>query len=340
MAAIRKRFSYTGLAMIRQGMETPEALERQVSRIHELLERSRGVVTWDDHIPDPDNPKQLRQIDVTVLRDGKLTIIECRLSRSRQNVKWVEELHGRRQSLGAQTIIAVASAGFTKGAQKKAARFEVLLRDLRKLTDEEITSWGGQTTLMLGYYEYSGIKLAIGFAPQSVPSLDTAILSQELRSHDVVQCVFNAAAKQLDTLKLLAKRDTRTISFGVLVRPENVRLCGEPVLEIGLEGEARLVMQPIVSREVVGYGRPAQAAAQRDVTVERFGPGETCTVHHDDRIAIDIDLSAVELPPLSQIRYCLTTSAQELEHESFAITNPGKVRVAGHLAVGLYAVQV
>jgi hypothetical protein len=37
-------------------METPEALERQVSRIHELLERSHEVVRWNDHIPDPDNP--------------------------------------------------------------------------------------------------------------------------------------------------------------------------------------------------------------------------------------------------------------------------------------------
>src|SRR5260221_12912264 len=104
-------------------MESPGALERQVSRIHELLERSCDVVTWDDHIPDPDNPRQRRQVDITVRRDGKLTIVECRLSRRRQNVKWIEELIGRRQSLGAQAIIAVASAGFTSGAQEQAARY-------------------------------------------------------------------------------------------------------------------------------------------------------------------------------------------------------------------------
>ncbi|MGO9093626.1 MAG: hypothetical protein ACLQGV_00235 [Bryobacteraceae bacterium] len=75
-------------------METPEALERQVHRIHELLARPGDTVTWNDRIPDPDNPTQLRQIDITIRRDGKLTIIECRLSRSRQNVKWIEELIG------------------------------------------------------------------------------------------------------------------------------------------------------------------------------------------------------------------------------------------------------
>jgi len=321
-------------------METPETLERQVSRIHELLERSHDVVTWNDHIPDPDNPTQLRQIDITIRRDDKLTIIECRLSRSRQNVKWVEELIGRRQSLGAQTIIAVTSAGFTTGAQRKAARYGVLLRDLRQLSDEEIMSWGRGTTLILYYYQYSNVNLAIGFAPQSVPSLDTAILSQELRSHYVLQSVFNAAAEQLDTLKLLARNDGRTIRFGVLIRPENVRLCGEPVLQIGLEGEACLVAQPITSPEVVGYGRPTEIVAQREVIVERFGLGETSVVHHDDRIAIDIDLSDVELPPLSQVRYFRTTSAQELEHESFAITNPGKLRATGRLTVDVYALQV
>jgi hypothetical protein len=48
-------------------------------------------------------------------------------------VKWVEELIGRRQSLGANEMIGVAFAGFTAGAQKKAARFGVGLRDWKQL---------------------------------------------------------------------------------------------------------------------------------------------------------------------------------------------------------------
>jgi hypothetical protein len=124
----------------KQSMNTPDALERQVHRIHELLVRSQADVTWNDHVPDPDNPEQLRQIDITIRREGKLTLIECRLSPRRQNVKWVEELMGRRQSLMAAEIIGVASAGFTAGAQKKAARFGVRLRDFEQLSDEEITN--------------------------------------------------------------------------------------------------------------------------------------------------------------------------------------------------------
>ena len=49
-------------------MDTPDALERQVHRIQELLVRSHSDVTWNDHIPDPDNPEQSRQIDITIRR--------------------------------------------------------------------------------------------------------------------------------------------------------------------------------------------------------------------------------------------------------------------------------
>jgi hypothetical protein len=47
-----------------------------------------------------------------------------------------------------------------------------------------------------------------------------------------------------------------------------------------------------------------------------------------------------KLPPLSQIRHVRTTSADELDHESFAIANPAMLRVAGPLVVDLYEIQV
>lgn len=44
-------------------------------------------MTWNDHLSDPDNPQQLRQIDITVKRGKHLTLIECRIHRQRQGVK-------------------------------------------------------------------------------------------------------------------------------------------------------------------------------------------------------------------------------------------------------------
>ena len=120
--------------------EASDKFERQIQIIHELIEETDAKVEWNDHIPDPDNPDQPRQIDVTIKKDGKLTLVECRFHKSKQNVKWIEELIGRRASLKADAIIAVSASGFTKGAIIKAEKYGVILRDILSLTEDEIRS--------------------------------------------------------------------------------------------------------------------------------------------------------------------------------------------------------
>jgi hypothetical protein len=209
---------------------TPEALERQVQRIHALLERPDAEVTWNDHIPDPDNPSQLRQLDVTIREHGKFTIIECRVWRKAQGVKWIEELMGRRESLHADTVIAVSDAGFTRGARKKAEKHGVLLRDLYKLTPEEIATWGHKLALTIYYYEYSDLTLSLGFTEESISKLDMAVLKAQLQSHPILQSAFNAAERNLDSLNLLARGDRRVIGFGISLRPEAIELGGRSVV--------------------------------------------------------------------------------------------------------------
>src|SRR5215470_8423783 len=101
-------------------MKDSTAFEQKVRRIYELIAESGAEVTWDDHIPDPDNPAQSRQIDVTLRRNGALTLVECRLHKAPQDVQWIECLIGRRISLAAQSVIAVSASGFTGGALAKA----------------------------------------------------------------------------------------------------------------------------------------------------------------------------------------------------------------------------
>jgi len=111
-------------------MRASEVFEQKIHRIHAMLEGSGADVTWNDHIPDPDNPTQKRQIDITIRRGKHLTLVECRLHQSPQDVNWIEELMGRRQSLIADAVIAVSSSGFTAGALSKAQRYGVIARDL------------------------------------------------------------------------------------------------------------------------------------------------------------------------------------------------------------------
>jgi hypothetical protein len=115
-------------------IEKSTAFERRVERIHRLLEGEDAVVTWNERIPDPDNPSQPRQIDVTIRRPDSFTIVECRLHATPQDVKWIEELIGRRASLRADAVIAVSNSGFTQGAESKAAQFGIILRDFNTLT--------------------------------------------------------------------------------------------------------------------------------------------------------------------------------------------------------------
>ena len=123
-------------------MSKSKNFEKQIERIHRLIEGEGAEVTWDDRLPDPDNPEQLRQIDVTIRYPDSFSIVECRIHTKSQDVKWIEELIGRRQSLHADVVIAVSSSGFTSGAKKKAKKYGVILRDFNTLSEDEIKNWG------------------------------------------------------------------------------------------------------------------------------------------------------------------------------------------------------
>jgi hypothetical protein len=216
------------------------------------------------------------------------------------------------------------------------------LRDLQQLSDNEISNWGCQTTLVSYRYQYSDVRFSVGFAAESLPRIDVAMLAREIQSHDLAQTAFNSAAAQLDTLNLMAKKDMRTVGFGVAFRVNSVALlCGEPVLQIALEGKACLVAQTVVSSTVLAYGEPTQAADERRAIVERFGLGETSIVHDDDRVSMDVDLSAMEQPPLSQLRYFCPTQEREMELDfaSFAIMHPERLRVICPLKMDIHALR-
>ncbi len=212
------------------------------------------------------------------------------------------------------------------------------MRDLRDIREEEVAGWSSRVSLVLYYYQYSEVTLSIRVSPQAISKINPTEVVRELESYGVVQAAFNAAAQQLEPLKLLATEETRTYSFGVRIQPgKDVRLSGESILDVGLEGKVCLVLRPVSCAKVLRYGKPQEPVGEREITVEQFSLGETSIVHHNNRVAIDIDLSDVELPPLSQLRYFRVSSAEDLVHESFAITNPLRLRVTGHLKVSVCA---
>lgn len=275
-------------------------------------------MTWDEHIPDPDNPTQLRQIDVTVRRDGRLTLVECRYRKARQNVQWIEDLAGRRLSLGADSVIAVSSSGFTKGAVAKAKRLGVIARHLKNVTDLEVESWGQQVAITLVFYQYFDLMASLLFNQESIPKLDPDIVKSELRSHPAVESLFNAAAKQLDTVNLSADENPgRVVSFTLRLVLDGFLVCGEPIQEVVFSGKAGLLERGASTPIVRAYGEPNKDSEEREAMVETFPAlGKTSVAHVGTRISTFIDLSQVEVPPFCQFRFVKQDVQQEVEHKA------------------------
>jgi hypothetical protein len=307
-----------------------KAFEQQIHRIHDLLEGPGAEVTWDDHFPDPDNPSQLRQIDITIRRDGKLTLIECREHQFRQDVQWIEELIGRRASLRADAIIAVSSSGFTEGALRKSKTYGIVPRDLRELTEREVKDWGRQIALTLYFYQYSELELSLCFKRESVPKLRTDLVKSEMMSYPGMQSLFNAAAKQLDTLKLMDGENAgRVFNFGLRLQLEGFHLSGEPVIEVDFRGKAEFVAKEIVSSAVFVYGKPEDSSTEQEATVESFALGRTSIIHNADRISVFLDVSQVEIPSFCQFRFFKLSGEDEVEHEAVELAGLDQLWVQG-----------
>lgn len=318
-------------------MRRSVAFEHQIRRIYELLERSGAKVTWDDRVPDPDNPSQQRQIDITIRRDGKLTIVECRDRRSREDVQWIEELYGRRKSLKGDAIIGVSSSGFTTGALKKAKRLGVIMRDLRQLADLEIKSWGRRVALTLYFYQYSDLDLSFCFERESIPRLDNDVVRSDLASGPHVQSLFNAAARHIDGLNLMTGDHAGwVVKFGFRAELAGLELSGEPVLEVQFNGKAQLIAKEVTST-VVAYGNPCNTALRREAFVERFPLGETSIIHDTNRISILLDLSQVEVPPFCQFRFFRVDGQEEMDHDALELVGLKKVWVQGRMKAKIWS---
>jgi hypothetical protein len=117
-------------------------LEQLVATIERSLHGAGIEITSPAHLPDRETGGDLREVDVLLrIRAGStqlLVAFECRDRGRAQNVQWLEELAGRRNSLGVDKMVAVSSNGFSAAALKKAKARGIDLRVLSALTPDEV----------------------------------------------------------------------------------------------------------------------------------------------------------------------------------------------------------
>jgi Restriction endonuclease len=297
-----------------------QAFERSIHRIHELIEQPGTEVTWNDRMPDPDNPRQKRQIDISLRSNGRFTIVECRLHQTRQDVKWIEELVGRRASLNADGVIAVSDSGFTDGAIIKARRFGIVLRDLHNLSEAEVSAWGQSHTAFLYLYVFTDVELTLTFARPGFATGEAEALAEEFRKSSVVSAIFNTVIDQADSRQLLYRRAFELEeAFEYTLKRENFAVFGRDVSTVRIAGRVSLVECELDCLVVRAYGSPEAVGMDRNVFLERFALGQTEVVHEGASISFIVDVSSFKRPPLSQLCYVRLQGEVETEMSSFEI---------------------
>lgn len=136
-----------------------EEFEKTISRAMKILEGQGAAVSWNKKIADPSAPDRSRQIDVLIERDGILTIVECRSHRKPQDVKWIEELIGRRLSLGVTNVVGAATGGFTELAKKKARDHGVSLIQLSSVSGLDVFVENNRFEPFFQYIEVQDFQL-------------------------------------------------------------------------------------------------------------------------------------------------------------------------------------
>ena len=294
-----------------------------ISRIHELLEGQDAEVIWNDKIADPDNPTQNRQIDITVRKDNFLNIIECRLHKAKQDVKWIEELIGRRASLIANNIVGVSSSGFTSGAIKKANRYGIRLYDLKELSEEDVKSWARPIKLSIFFYKYENFAVDLYFDINDIEKINIDNLKNDFENYFGLRSIFSAPNEFIDSKNLTAPENrANSVNFTVRFKIEDFFLSGKKVQEIEVSGKASIEEIELYVPETLGYGAPLEDPAERTAVVQKYNLGKTYIVRHNDSISISLDLSKLDVPPYWQFRFVNVESDRAVNHECFAIIEP------------------
>lgn len=306
--------------------ENSDKFELLITRIHDLIEQPGSEITWNDHIADPDNPKQSRQIDISISRDGLLTHIECRLHKSSQNVKWIEELIGRKISLQVDALIAVSASGFTKGAIAKAKAYGIILRDLPSLTEEEIRDWGKKTQVSVTFFKYDHIQIVFIF--------DEAFKNNISLSHIENSFTENPAdfIRLFDSIGSEVEKENPDLLPCyleiVLFSTHDLRINSQPVKQIKFSGNFQKIEQIFETSSIVAYNTPKNNALERNVYVEQVELGQFEIIQSSDNVSMAIDLSLLKKPENCHFHRVNAQFTRKVTMDSFYFITPPVLSIA------------
>lgn len=269
-----------------------DIFERQIERIHSLLESEDSIVTWNDHVPDPDNPSQQRQIDVSIRRDDAFTLVECRIHAQPQDVTWIEELIGRRSSLKADAVIAVSASGFTRGAVLKGNAHGIFLRDMKSLSVDEIRSWGKRTAVSVDLHHFASVGMCFIFQRSAEGHISLEDVEEAIRRKEIgLLPMFD---KVVDSLRQCGQLEPVAFAGRVVTSALSVR--GFNVVGIDLRAECWHENKELSIAAVVAYDTPESGALERNAYVEIVEQGRFEITQSSDVVSVALDIAAINRP--------------------------------------------
>ena len=274
-----------------------DAFEQKITRIHRLIETGGATVTWDEKIPDPDNPSQMRQVDFTIRRGDLLTIGECRIRQRPQDVMWIEELIGRKISFKADAVIAVSNSGFTEGAVRKAKAHGIFLRDLETLTDQEIAEWGNSVDAEVHYMKIENLRMELVYSGEALGKEACQRIGQQFyQDKNLLPLLLQDIYSKIDTDEYGGT--SGQLKADVITRGR--KLDGHDIQKVVVAFRYCLSVVKVTAPYIKTYGEPKKSSRERHTTIENISrAGATEVIQNGDRAAMLLDLSSITIPPSS-----------------------------------------
>jgi hypothetical protein len=203
-------------------------------------------------------------------------------------VTWIEELIGRKASLGAHAIIAVSSSGFTIGATRKARAFNIHLRTLAALSDDELELWGDIAQAVMIFYEFTECRLVFETSCRYV-STPLSITSEDARPIEW-RGLFEPVMMQLDNDSEL---DHATKAFNVELFAA-LLINGKTPSKIELSAIVQRIKLPVPADSILGYFTPGGTNVLAQI--QKHSDGLIEIIQSSDDVAFVSDMTSVVVP--------------------------------------------
>ncbi len=223
---------------------------------------------------------------------NKLTLVECRIHKTAQDVNWIEELIGRRLSLRAHLVIAVSASGFTQGAQAKAARFGVVLRDFDTLTADEVRDWGKKRKVRAIFYKFTDNVISVTL-PLLLPRRPT--MSDPQGNSFNWRPLFAQVMQQLDERKSIPYGATTAMPVFLPDVKTECSFGGMKAIRTTFSSTVRRVVREIWTTSVVAYADPLDGRS-RQALFGALDLGKSEILEACGRASIVIDVSQIKIP--------------------------------------------